>query len=77
MIQRQRLALVEDGQVVMGMAGHADHVGHRQSGATTGESFTGRGLEVFERGGHDNYRGQSYALHSQVAVNQDRAAGTT
>jgi hypothetical protein len=27
-IQRQRLALVEDRQVVMSVAGHADHIGH-------------------------------------------------
>jgi len=46
-IQRQSLALVEDSQIVMCVAGHADHVAHRQQASPARESFTGRGFEVF------------------------------
>ena len=35
MIQRQGLAVVEDGQVVVGVAGQPDHIRHRQQRAAT------------------------------------------
>ena len=40
----------------MGVAGHADHVAHRQQAAPTGESLAGRGFEIVEGGGHDDGR---------------------
>jgi hypothetical protein len=44
-IQGQRFALVEDGEVMMRVAGQPDHVGHRQQRATSGQAFAGGGLE--------------------------------
>ena len=57
MIERQRFAFVEDGQVVVGMGGQPDHIGHRQQGAAAGERFAGAGFEFLQRGGDDDAGG--------------------
>ena len=46
MIQRQGLAFVEDRQVMVGVAGHPDHITHGQDGAAAGQPFAGGGFEV-------------------------------
>jgi hypothetical protein len=38
-IQRQRLAFVEDRQIWPGVAGQADHIAHRQQAAASGEAL--------------------------------------
>ncbi|BBZ44214.1 hypothetical protein MPRM_14950 [Mycobacterium parmense] len=53
-VQRQGFAPVEDRQVVMGMAGQADHVGHWQPRAAAGEAAPGGGFEFGQGGGDDD-----------------------
>jgi hypothetical protein len=53
-LKRDRFAFVKDRQVMVGVAGQPDHLAHRQERAAAGECLTGRGLQVFEGGGHDD-----------------------
>ena len=62
MIERERFALVEDGQVVVGVAGQPDHVGHRQQRAAGGQGFPAAGLQLFECGGDHDAGGQPVVL---------------
>ena len=54
MIERQGFAVVEDGQVVVGVAGEPDHIRHRQQGAAAGERLAGAGFQFLQRGGDDD-----------------------
>jgi hypothetical protein len=47
-IQPDRFALVEDRQVMVGVAGQPDDIGHRQQRAAAGEPFTRGGLQLVE-----------------------------
>jgi hypothetical protein len=43
-IERQRFAVVENRQVVMGVGGQPDHVAHGQQRVAAGEPATGGGF---------------------------------
>ncbi|MCW2651650.1 MAG: hypothetical protein JWR32_2626, partial [Mycobacterium sp.] len=46
--------VVEDQQVVLGVAGQPDHVADRQHAAPAGERDAGFGVQVLEAGGDDD-----------------------
>ena len=60
-------------QVVVRVGGQADHVAHRQQGATTGDGVPGRGFEVLQGGGHDDGGGQA-VVAAQLAGGEHGAA---
>ena len=62
MIERERFALVENRQVVVGMGGQPDHIAHRQQRAAAGEPFAGGGLEFVQGGRDDDAGGQAVVL---------------
>ena len=65
-VERFAGVLVVDHQVVMGLGGLLDHLAHRQQGAPTGDGHTGGGLQVLQRGGHDD-RGRQPVVLTQLA----------
>ena len=69
MVQRQRFAFVEDGQVVVGVGAQPDHIRHRQQGAPAGEGFAGAGFELLQRRGDHDAGGQTVVL-TEVAGGQ-------
>jgi hypothetical protein len=45
---------VEDGQVVVGVAGHPDHGRHGQQGSGGGDGLSDTGFEFLQGGGDDD-----------------------
>ena len=74
-VEREGFAVIEDRQVVVRVAGHANHVGHRYQGASAGPGFSAGGFEVFECGGHDDRHGQPVVLAQLAGGNQSPQAG--
>jgi hypothetical protein len=56
-IKPDGFAVTENGEVVVGVAGQPDHIGHGQKSAPAREAVSGCGFEVFECSGDDDGRG--------------------
>ena len=74
-IERECFAVVEDGQVVVGVASQPDHIAHRQQGAAAGERFAGAGFQLFECGGDDDAGGQPVVLAEFTGGQQGAGGG--
>ena len=68
-IQRAALVLVEHSQVVVGVAGHADHVAHRQQCPAAGHRSPGCRGQLLQGGRHDDRHRQS-VVHAEFWVAQ-------
>nr|VTP00683.1 hypothetical protein BIN_B_02544 [Mycobacterium kansasii] len=75
MVEGQGFAVVEECEVVVGVAGQANHIRHGQQGAPAGERLAGGGFEVVECGGHDDGGRQAVVLAQLTAGQQPAQAG--